>query len=935
MIARHDNIEMQRSPADDRDYRAVMLDNGLEAVLVSDPKTEKAAAALDINVGTANDPEACPGLAHFLEHMLFLGTAKYPDAGEYSRFLAEHGGADNAMTSFAHTSHFFDINAAHLEGALDRFAQFYISPRFDAGRVDGERQVIHAEYCAQRRGDRARSFAAWRQILDPRHPLARFPFGNAETLADRPGAPIRDALIDFYERTYSAHLMKLVVLGREPLEVLEDLARTRFSAVPRRRFEPPRISAPLYPEKLLPARLNIEPVRELRAISLSFPMPPILPHHQSHPLALVAHLLGHEGRGSLLSALKGRGWAEGLNVGVGVRHRDFATFTIAVNATPTGIANHDGVVDLVFACIDLIRKEGIQRRCHDELARMARLGFRFMEKSEPGPYAVWLGNALHYHPTREVLSAPWLFGDFDRAAIQRYSRLLTPENALVSLTSKDLATDSAAAHYGTRYRVEPIPNASLARWRDPPSDGALSLPKPNPFVPARLEMTADPPPDTPPARIVNRPGFDLWHRADAEFGKPRAKFHFEMRSPIANDSPRHAALGALLARMTNDALEEFAYPAVLAGQTFALSRHHRGITVRLSGWNDKQNLLLERVASTLRARPFTARRFDRQKSDYARGLRNLEERKPYRRAASEVRTLLIEPNWSAKAVLEALETIEFEDLREYGARFFERGNIVALAHGNVAVDEAGELGAVLERELLSSIDPRSVAKARVARLEPGTRFGRWLAGRHDDHALVVYRQGRGGGVAERAKILLIARILGDRFFHEMRTEREIGYIVNADFLSLRDVPGIAFAIQSPKHRPEVLCEHFDAFIERFGDALPELPSALFERHRAALDSALSRAEVRLGERATRYWNEIDRENFKFDRLERFIEALRSLTWNECADAARDVVVDPASARGVVVGVSKSEPPDGDEWFPGAESIIDTNAFKRSRRHFDG
>ena len=90
------NVEIERSPADSRDYRALMLDNGLEALVVSDPHADKAAAAINVNVGSGDDPDDRPGLAHFLEHMLFLGTGKYPDAGEYDRFLAEHGGSGNA-----------------------------------------------------------------------------------------------------------------------------------------------------------------------------------------------------------------------------------------------------------------------------------------------------------------------------------------------------------------------------------------------------------------------------------------------------------------------------------------------------------------------------------------------------------------------------------------------------------------------------------------------------------------------------------------------------------------------------------------------------------------------------------------------------------------------------------------------------------------------
>ena len=928
------NLEIERSPADSRDYRALMLDNGLEALVVSDPQADKAAAALNVNVGSGDDPDDRPGLAHFLEHMLFLGTGKYPDAGEYDRFLAEHGGSGNAATSFAHTSFFFDVDAAHLEGALDRFAQCFVSPRFDRGYVERERQVVHSEFVSRRRNDRLRSFAAWRQTLDPRHPLSRFLDGNAETLADRPGAGVRDALIAFHESRYSSHLMKLVVVGREPLDVLEDRVRARFEAVPRRDVEPPRITVPLYREGLLPAQLDVEPLRELRTISLSFAVPPPPPHHPAHPLALVSHLLGHEGPGSLFSALKARGQAEGLNAGLGMRHRDFATFGVTIHATEAGLANQDCVIASVFACLDLIRRDGIEPRYHDELAHMARVGFRFLEKTEPRSHAVLLASALHYHPVREVLSAPWRFEDFDPELVRRCLRALTPERVLVGVVAKGVTTDSMAPFHETPYRLRPIPAGSVARWRDPAPDGAFLLPEPNPFLPGRLALIDEPAAGPRPARVASRPGFDLWHRADVEFGRPRTNFYVAFRSPIANDSPRHAVLGTLLARMVHDALDEFAYPAALAGQTWALSRSRRGITVRLSGWSDKQDLLLARVVSTLRALPLPARRFEAQKSEYARHLRNAGERKPYRRAMSEVRALLIEPDWSDDARLEALGAVEREDLREYAARFFERGEVVALAHGNVSAGDAEALGRVVEREWPGSMRVERVAEARVVRLDPGTRFARWLASGHEDHALAVYAQGRDTGLAERAKIALIVRATRDRFFHELRVEREIGYVAFTTFLPVLEAPGLALVLQSPSNPPETLHRHVDAFIGRFGDALREMPDALFERHRAAEEHSLSEAETRLGERTVRYWSEIDRENHAFDRRERFLEALRAVTRDDLVDAARDLLVAPETARGVVVAVSRREPPAGGEAFRGAEPVADTGAFKRGRRRFD-
>ena len=72
------DLEVEKSPADTRSYRALTLANGLRVLLSSDPRADQSAAALDVHVGHFSDPPDLPGLAHFCEHMLFLGNAKYP-----------------------------------------------------------------------------------------------------------------------------------------------------------------------------------------------------------------------------------------------------------------------------------------------------------------------------------------------------------------------------------------------------------------------------------------------------------------------------------------------------------------------------------------------------------------------------------------------------------------------------------------------------------------------------------------------------------------------------------------------------------------------------------------------------------------------------------------------------------------------------------------
>jgi Secreted/periplasmic Zn-dependent peptidases, insulinase-like len=113
------------SPYDERDYRVLELENGLNVLLVSDDEADKAAASMNVRVGSAQDPDDLQGLAHFLEHMLFLGTEAYPEADAYQRYLSRNAGSHNAFTASQDTNYFFSIEPSAFEGALDRFSVFF------------------------------------------------------------------------------------------------------------------------------------------------------------------------------------------------------------------------------------------------------------------------------------------------------------------------------------------------------------------------------------------------------------------------------------------------------------------------------------------------------------------------------------------------------------------------------------------------------------------------------------------------------------------------------------------------------------------------------------------------------------------------------------------------------------------------------------------
>ena len=157
---------------------------------------------MEVAVGSFSDPPEVQGLAHFCEHMLFLGTAKYPDEDEYSKFLSTHGGGDNAFTSTQNTNYYFSVESAYLEFSLDLFAQFFIAPLFNPNSTDREMNAVNAEHEKNLQSDSWRVWQLLKHVSNPNHPFSQFATGDLGTLNI---SNITDYLHDFYNSHYSAN----------------------------------------------------------------------------------------------------------------------------------------------------------------------------------------------------------------------------------------------------------------------------------------------------------------------------------------------------------------------------------------------------------------------------------------------------------------------------------------------------------------------------------------------------------------------------------------------------------------------------------------------------------------------------------------------------------------------------------------------------------
>ncbi|MYB35428.1 MAG: hypothetical protein F4X92_10000 [Gammaproteobacteria bacterium] len=872
--------DIPKSPEDDKQYRYLVLDNAMKVLLVSDPSADKAGASLDVNIGSGSDPDDWPGLAHFLEHMLFLGTRKYPEPGEYQTYINTHGGTSNAYTSYAHTNYFFSVGTEYLEPALDRFSQFFLEPLFNPDLVDSERSIIQSEYLSLKKDEFRRLWDVQKKWLNPEHPSARFTVGTLETLRDREGLSARDKMLWFHEKYYSANLMALAVVGRDSLDQLEELVIEKFADINNNGVELPRHEQSYFNRDLMPARIDAIPEKDVYSLSFSFPVPSTYTEYQSNPLGYISHLLGHEGPGSLFDALKQKGWIESLKAGPEFMDRVQGSFSVSMNLTQKGLGEIGSIGEFLFKKINLIREEGIEEWRYDEQTRLGQIAFRYAQEIDQGRLAQSLSSRLQRYPHEDVLSGPYFMEQYDPERIHELLGYLTPQNVNMRVVGPDLETDQVSEHYDVQYRLSPIDNKMIQRWSDVEHDPLLAVPGPNRFIPTRLERLENQDASPIPIRLDNQHGIDLWHQYDAEFGDPRANLYITFLSPVPNQSPRDRIMTELYVQLVIDQLSDIVYDAYLAGISHELFSHYRGVTLKISGFEGPQSDLLKVILDALMNPDLGQQKLEIVRQSVERSLKNVFRDTPANQSIHELYRILMVPYWTENERLDALKGINKESMQDFLKRFYQDMQVVMLSHGDVSPDSSLQ-NAQMVAGLISEHQPKAdTPRLELRTLDRGKPWLRSVEIDHSDASLSVYFQSFNSSLDERAKMTLLARILRPRFYNRIRTVNEVGYLVFSGSLDIERTPGLFFASQSSTYPPAEMLDLYDEFLKSTRIYLENMSMDEFKDIKVGLIARILRKPLKLSDRTSRLWREIDLKELDFDTREKLAGRINELTLEE-------------------------------------------------------
>jgi secreted Zn-dependent insulinase-like peptidase len=879
---------LKQSPNDFKKYQSLTLDNGLRVLLVHNDKTDKCAAALAVNIGHFNDPKNRQGLAHFLEHMLFLGTQKYPDGSEYQKFISQHGGSNNAWTATEHTCFYFDIHYQYFTEALDRFSQFFISPLLTDEFATKERKNIEAEFKLKLKDDIRRLYDVHKETINQCHPFSKFSVGNTETLADINNESISKEIRKFFSLYYQANYMTLAIEGPQPLSELKKLAKEMFSDIKNDGQQLKKITEPLYLAEHQGIYIDVDPIKNENQLIISFAMESIDKYYQDKPESILAYLIGHEGNGSILATLKKEQWAIKLTAGSGINGSNFKDFNINISLTEIGKSHINDIINIVFSYIGLLKSAKIPAYYYQEKQTIAELSFIYHEKCSPLTNVSQLVINMQHYPSEDYIFGDYIMSGMNHKNIHQLLGYLNADNVRVTHINKKNSFSKSSFWYQVPYHVTKIPTVTLNYWHElsTPTDKKFKINKALLLPPKNQYITSNPPvfknndKTLLPKKIENSNGFSVWYKQDTAFKVPKGYIYLGIDSPCSIESIENIAMTRLFVDLYTDTVIEENYDAELAAINYHLYAHQGGITLQVSGFSENQPKLLAKLLHQLKHHEVSEKHFDLFKHRLITHWKNSDKNKSISQLFSTLSSLMQPHTHSSIDLANALSNVNYQQYRSYTKAFFDKLSLNVLIHGNWLIEHANKIVANIKDVFGRNYSNEYSVKCPIIDITDKKSLLLPIHIPEHDHSTVVYTP----LPTRKNKLVAIAMVtshlLSPLFFQEIRTDKQYGYLVGVGYVPINRYPGIAFYIQSPHIDAITLTQAIDDFITNSLEVITELSEQDWLDLRHGLAGQLQETENSLRIKSQQFWAGICNNDLQFSHKKQLIDAILVLKVEE-------------------------------------------------------
>lgn len=894
----------QKPRLDHRDYQWAKFSNGLEVLNIQDKQSHSSGFAMAIQAGSFYDPKELKGLAHFCEHMLFLGTAKYPVAGEFDTFLNMYSGSSNAYTTSELTVYYASLDGKGMSEGLDRFADMFTAPLFDRKYVKKEVHAIDSEHAKNRQSPDWRVLQVMNSLGNSKSPVASFHTGNLDTLYTEPKAEGIDpvsGLTKYFHENYCPPRMRLVTFGQGSLrsqqkEAFEKLAS--LSSAPACQANPQSFAEP---QPYLPANLgkyvHINGTQPQGQLWVFFNFRDLRKQYKQGALGYLEHMLSHRGEHSLSYALR-----EDLGLALDVETSADETsagtsFWVIFSLTPKGTAHPELVLHALLLYISKMKAAGVDTALYNSLAKVTKLMWDWSELDDPEEAVQALAERMTRLPHPDLLKGGYVITQPDPRLVKELMDGLEVSNMNVGFvdpnfkSSDDPSKIQTLPFYGVQYTVEDLqkrlatPNSShelpvqqfLHKLRavNPTIKHVprMVLPKAIKHIPhnVNLEFAKAALGDddfsrvygAKPEIISNDIGTKLlWFRQGSMSTSPKVTFKTLLRTErgMADTSARDGLIFSLFSTLLSEELTPKTADLTATGISYGVSVSPRSLDFSFSGFKHNLPHMMHVVLSKFQhGLTHNAPRFHRAVQNVREALQD-KSSMPVDSALQDLRILLQKSAHSEDELLQALKGIQLKDVTSAVKKNLNDKSLqlTSFVMGNVQEAEAKDFHQKFEAGLSMKM---TLPISKVDILDPVVKPGRRIEirkhnPRNNDgnHVTVVCILYDVPDVGETALYSVIAKVLSPVVYEELRTKRQLGYVVQGDVSLTTNVIRAEVVVQGDVMKPDDVEPLIDWILtKRVPEKLANMTDAEFQTYKESYIKSMLEPPLGLSSEISHYW----------------------------------------------------------------------------------
>lgn len=888
-------VKINTSPTDQATYQAIRLDNGMEVLLISDDKANKSLFSVGLPIGSMEDPIKQQGLAHYLEHMILMGSKNYPETNSLDGFLTKNGGRNNAYTAPDRTIYYLQVNNNAFDEAVARLSDAFAEPLLLESNAKKELNAVNAEMVRAKSNDGHLIRSVNRATANPSHPFTGFAVGNLETLNDKENSVLQQELEAFYSRYYSANLMKAVLYSNKPISELATLAAKTLGKVKNNNVSIPKIEMPLFLPEHLGVVLHYKPVLPTKNLTISFDMPEDRAAFKHKSGEYLSYVFSNNTEGTLSDYLIKNGLSDS---GVAAIYNDDisrnrGSFSIYIRLTDKGLAEKDHIISLVFQQIEKIQQSGIQASYFSELKESLSQDFNHLRIDKNFSYAADLVSQMLSYPLENIFDQSYVAQEMDEAAIKAKLALMTLDNARIFIIDENVQTDQKTPYFEAPYTINKITPEQRNKWLDFSQNPALQLPQLNPYFASDFSINALDKTRIVPKLILQEKGREIYAMPSRYFShEAKARLRISMAISPRVDEVKNEVASALLNIMNNLTQSKTTFQASVAGIEASLNIRSNGVVIQAEGYTQHLAKLLQNMLIDFVSFELTEKNLEQAKVRYLESLKAEEKASAQQQAMQSTADFAQYPFYDRSNRQQIAQSITLAELEKQRTRLIhEITGIRVLSVGNLSDTQLQSLVDELEKSVKNQNS--AIETGRYADINQSQRKMNLIKSiPHEDNALSVsYFAHNAGELESNVRSNLLGNILSRWYFDDLRTDKQLGYVVSAGRDRIGITSGIVFVVQSPTASPKSIMEHNQRFIQESFTRLQSMSAADFEKYRSNLIEILQHKPESLESEFNEYSGDFLRGNHKFDRKEKIIHLLQQLTLQDLIHFYQDLLIE--------------------------------------------